>query len=189
MKYKVIALALAAAFSASTTLADTDTEQRIAESRAAIKAFATQLKGELQEAMKSGGPINAISVCNKSAPAIAKDVSQKYKIHIARTSLKTRNSANKPDVWEKDVLDSFEEWKAEGKPVGSLEYSEIDEVDGKPVFRYMKAIPTGKLCLKCHGTDIDPNVITKIDSLYPEDKARGFKEGDIRGAFTIIQPM
>jgi hypothetical protein len=27
----------------------------------------------------------------------------------------------------------------------------------------------------------------KLDSLYPGDMARGFKKGDIRGAFSIIQ--
>jgi len=189
MKPALIALALAAAFSASTVMAETDTEKRVAESRAAIKAFATQLKGELQAAMKSGGPINAIDVCNKSAPAIAANISKEMNLHIARTSLKPRNSANKPDVWEKDVLDSFEVRKAEGEPVDTLEFSEIEEIDGKLVFRYMKAIPTGEVCLKCHGTDVDPKVITKIHSLYPDDQALGFKKGDIRGAFTVIQPM
>jgi len=33
-----------------------------------IKAFGGKLKGELQKAMKAGGPLNAISVCNTKAP-------------------------------------------------------------------------------------------------------------------------
>jgi hypothetical protein len=189
MKPSLIALALAAALTTSSVMAETDTEKRIAESQAAIKAFASQLKGELQAAMKSGGPINAINVCNKSAPAIAANISREMHLQISRTSLKTRNPANKPDVWEKDVLDSFEVRKEEGEPVDTIDFAEIDEIDGKPVFRYMKAIPTGEVCLKCHGTNIDPNVITKIESLYPDDQARGFKKGDIRGAFSVIQPM
>jgi hypothetical protein len=53
----------------------------------------------------------------------------------------------------------------------------------------MKAIPTGKVCLKCHGEKIDPDVEASLKQNYPRDKARGFKEGDIRGAFTITQPM
>jgi hypothetical protein len=50
----------------------------------------------------------------------------------------------------------------------------------------MKAIPTGGLCLACHGETIDPAVAGKIAELYPEDKATGFREGDLRGAFVVI---
>jgi hypothetical protein len=56
--------------------------------------------------------------------------------------------------------------------------------------RYMKAIPTAaKPCLACHGAKISPEVAAKLDDIYPEDKARGYGAGDIRGAFTIRQPM
>jgi len=73
--------------------------------------------------------------------------------------------------------------------LNKLEHGEIVTENGKKVFRYMKAIPTQDVCLKCHGTDIDPAVIKALDETYPNDKAQGFKEGNIRGAFTISQPM
>ena len=60
--------------------------------------------------------------------------------------------------------------------------------EGK-TFRYMKAIPTGEVCLACHGERLNPELGQRLDELYPQDKARGFKEGDIRGAFTVSQPM
>ena len=53
----------------------------------------------------------------------------------------------------------------------------------------MKAIPTAELCLACHGTKIDPVVAAKLTELYPRDQARGYKVGDIRGAFTFIEPL
>ncbi|MBL6933600.1 MAG: DUF3365 domain-containing protein, partial [Rhodospirillales bacterium] len=54
----------------------------------------------------------------------------------------------------------------------------------------MKAIPTDeKPCLACHGGNISEEVAAKLDDLYPQDKARGYNAGDIRGAFTIRQPM
>ena len=28
----------------------------------------------------------------------------------------------------------------------------------------------------------------RLDALYPEDQARGFEVGNIRGAFSIVQP-
>nr|VFK61436.1 MAG: Protein of unknown function (DUF3365) [Candidatus Kentron sp. UNK]VFK69117.1 MAG: Protein of unknown function (DUF3365) [Candidatus Kentron sp. UNK] len=63
------------------------------------------------------------------------------------------------------------------------------EKDGVRVFRYMKAIPTLEVCTLCHGASLSPDVVTKLDELYPEDQARGFKVGDIRGAFSFMQPV
>ncbi len=53
----------------------------------------------------------------------------------------------------------------------------------------MKAIPTAPLCLTCHGANVDPSLREKIEAVYPNDAAVGYNEGDIRGAFTITQPM
>ena len=66
-----------------------------------------------------------------------------------------------------------------------IDHAEIVEIDGAKRFRYMKAIPTGGVCVACHGASLNPKVAAKLDSLYPGDKARGFKPGDIRGAFTV----
>jgi len=74
-----------------------------------------------------------------------------------------------------------------------MAFAEVVEEGGKKEFRFMKAIGMPPLeqmpCLKCHGENIDPKVAAKLDELYPNDKARGYKVGDIRGAFTIRQPM
>lgn len=185
----VLAAALSALCLSTTVQAEPDTEARAQASRAAIKEFAATLKGELQAAMKAGGPTQAISVCQDRAPEIAASISKEKGWDVGRTSLKLRNPANQPDAWELAVLKKFEERKAAGEPVKTIDYSEIVEIDGRQHFRYMKAIPTQAPCLNCHGTDINPAVVEKLDKLYPQDKARGFSEGDIRGAFTITQPM
>lgn len=71
-----------------------------------------------------------------------------------------------------------------------MDYSEFVELDGKKVFRYIKAIPTGEICLNCHGGDtVKPEIEALLAEFYPNDKARGYSAGDIRGAFTIIQPV
>jgi len=50
--------------------------------------------------------------------------------------------------------------------------------------------PLEKLqCLKCHGEDIDPKVAAKLDALYPQDNARGYKVGQVRGAFTLKKKL
>lgn len=164
-------------------------EQRTQASRQAIQEFAQSLKGELQAAMKSGGPVEAIGVCRAKAPQIASEMSEEKGWRIARTSLKTRNSNNAPDAWERKVLEQFEARKAAGEDPKAIDYAEIVEVKGRREFRYMKAIPTQEICLTCHGVQIAPPIAEQIDALYPQDQARGFKAGDLRGAFTVAQPM
>jgi len=191
---RVISLALLCSLPLSAANAAQDElKQRAKESQAVVKQFFGQLKGELGKAMKSGGPLKAIEVCNAVAPAIAKQQSEKHGWKVARTSLKTRNPANAPDAWERAVLKKFEERAAAGENPAKMAYYETVEQDGKKVFRFMKAIgmpPLNKApCLKCHGENIEPKIAAKLDQLYPQDMARGYKPGMIRGAFTITQPM
>ena len=45
------------------------------------------------------------------------------------------------------------------------------------------------ICLACHGAKIPAAVEEALKADYPNDKARGYKAGDIRGAFTISIPV
>ncbi len=164
-------------------------QERVQSSRMVIKQFFGDLKGELEKAMKAGGPVHAIGVCNSVAPDIAARHSENAGWRIARTSLKVRNPDNTPDAWERRVLSEFEARKAAGEDIKTMDHTEVVAQDGEKVFRYMKAIPTAAVCLNCHGSVLTPEVEAKLDSVYPQDKARGFNIGDIRGAFTITQPM
>jgi len=164
-----------------------DTEQLTAESRAAVKALATELKATLKASMKSEGPLAAISVCYTKALILAEEISAEKSMKVARTSLRTRNDANAPDLWESFVLEQFEKRKEAGEAIKTLEYSEITQRNGDRVFRYMKAIPTDDVCLMCHGQHIPDNLSVKLKEFYPNDKATGFSKGDIRGAFTVTR--
>ena len=166
-----------------------DTEQQLQKSRDAIKMLGGELKNTLQASMKANGPLESITVCRVQAPQIADKVSELTGMTVARTSLSVRNQANKPDAWEKSILQQFEDRKIKGEDVSALDYYELTEHDGKKVFRYMKAIPTMEACLNCHGSDIAEPLAAKINSLYPDDMATGFAVGDIRGAFTVIQAI
>ncbi len=164
-----------------------ETAQLTNETRGAMKALGAELKATLQSTMKSDGPIKAIAVCNVKAPELAKKISAEKGMEVARTSLKTRNEMNAPDPWELSVLEQFEHRKAEGEPVGRIEYSEITRLNGNKAFRYMKAIPADDVCLMCHGKQIPESLSAAINKLYPNDKATGFSKGDIRGAFTVTK--
>ncbi|MFN4263179.1 MAG: DUF3365 domain-containing protein [Thioalkalivibrionaceae bacterium] len=154
-----------------------------------IREFAEALQGHLQSAMAEGGPGNAISVCNQVAPQIAAEISDSRNLEMGRTSLRVRNTSNEPDQWERLVLEDFDRARAEGKPAQGLRHHEVVVEDGQPVLRYMQAIPTGGLCLTCHGAELHADVKPALERLYPDDRAVGFAEGDVRGAFTIRQRM
>jgi len=178
----VLALSTSQSSDVSTT-----TDDQVLASRATVKNYMTQLKAALMEGMKNGGPVQAISTCNLIAPAINQQISAEQGWKVSRTSLKVRNPENTADDWERRVLLQFEQRKKAGEDIKTMEFSET--IKDSSQFRYMKAIPTGTLCLKCHGSDLSPEIHTKLSELYPDDKATDFSAGDIRGAFSIIQPL
>ena len=139
-------------------------DSNVAEAKQIVQQFFSRLKGELQGAMKHGGPVKAIQVCQQRAPAIARELSEQTGWDVGRTSLKLRNPANQPDAWELGVLNKFEERKAAGED---------------PL----------QICVTCHGSDLAPELEAQLDRLYPNDQARGFRAGDIRGAFTLSKPL
>ncbi|MCV6589184.1 MAG: DUF3365 domain-containing protein [Marinobacterium sp.] len=156
------------------------------EAKTVIKALAGQLGGELKAAVKAGGPVAAIQVCNTKAAPITAQVSQQEGWTVSRTSLKLRNPNNAPDKWEQRVLEQFASQAAAGANLKKLAFSQVVVNDeGQKVFRMMKAIPVGQQCLGCHGSKIKPALAEKLDALYPQDQARGFNAGDLRGAFSL----
>jgi hypothetical protein len=185
---KRLLLIISAMLSSSFVIAS-DNSELTNETRDAIKALAAELKGTLQTAMKAEGPVKATAVCSVQAPKLAQKVSAEKGMEVARTSLKVRNELNAPDAWELAVLEQFEQRKAQGEPVKAMEYSEVTQHNGNEVFRYMKAIPADDVCLICHGEKIAEPLAAKLNQLYPNDQATGFKKGDIRGAFTVVKML
>lgn len=169
------------------TISYKEISQRTEKSKDIIKEFGGALKSQLQTAMKSGGPMAAMTVCHEQAPLIAQKLSEKTGWDIHRTSLKPRQT--KPDAWETGIMQSFEQRLTDGDKFKSLFNQDVSEVNDKASFRYMQAIETQQMCLVCHGENVAPEIAEKIKALYPEDTAIGFKLGDIRGAFSIVQPL
>lgn len=161
-----------------------------AEGKATIKELGMTLKGELVAAIQQGGAVNAIDVCHTNAPKMAAVVGEKHGASLARVSLKHRNpDIGVPSAWQATVLQDFETRLANGEAIDQLVYKAIADNAGTQEFRMMKAIPTGKVCLTCHGSKISPNVHAKLNELYPRDHATGFSTGDIRGAFVYVKAL
>ncbi len=159
------------------------------EMRSAAKGFMTELKGVLVANMKNGGPVKAITVCSDTAQELTKNYAGKVKLNLRRVSLKARNPKDTPDDFEREFLLKFDEMKIQNKLSDKTEIFKIDEIDGKKVIRYMKPIITKAVCLNCHGDDnhVKPEVQKLLKEKYPHDTARNYKEGDVRGAISIIK--
>lgn len=168
------------------TLAQPDSlqTQLSQDAKTNIQTFAGSLKQQLQLGMKSGGPLNAINVCNFKANEIS-ELHSKEGWQLKRTSLKVRNAKNTPTDYEVKILQSFATRKQQGEPIANIDHAEIQGDD----FYYMKAIPTKAVCLTCHGDNIAEPVKQRLSQLYPDDQATGFQLGDIRGAFTLIKKL
>lgn len=188
---KTLRIALPLAFMLAGPAFAADEAKLLEEARGVAGSIPPKLLGVLQEEIQKGGPEGAIGVCREKAPAMAKAASEQTGWAIRRVSLKNRNPKAVPDAWEEAVLKEFDQRLAAGEKPTGLEKGEVVTVDGKKMYRYMKALPTQDLCLQCHGTPdrISPAVQAKLQELYPQDKAVGYHPAQIRGAMTLKKPL
>ena len=151
---------------------------------AAIEAFSGQLKESLVAAMSSAGPVAAIEVCRDRAPAIAAEVSAEHGLTIGRVTDRARNPDNAANAWQAEVLAEWAAQQAAGADLTQVEYFAASPAGG---FRYMKPIVVQPACLACHGVTVSPDVRETLASSYPDDAAKGYAAGDLRGAFVVEQ--
>jgi hypothetical protein len=155
-----------------------DSKQTPLERAALAKdALFNELSTRLLAAMSNGGPAKAIEVCSKLALKLAKEVSEQHHVSIGRTAIRLRNENNRPPTWAEPLL---------------------QDLPTNPVVQDLENGRTGVLfpillkvqCLTCHGPDdkIDSEIRTELARLYPNDKATGFQEGDLRGWFWVEVP-
>lgn len=189
MKTVTLMISLLCVCASSSAAQLSEQQQFEKEAQVAIKEFSSSLKTALLSAMQDGGPIEAVAVCNLIAPTLAAEMSKKHGMEIGRTSLKVRNPSNEADEWETSVMQKFETRLSSGEAIQSLAFSEKVDTDTGQQWRMMKAIPTDKVCLSCHGTKIAPPIQAKLNKYYPDDMATGFKLRDIRGAFTVSKEI
>ena len=152
-----------------------DEEAWVARGQAALKPFKQQLMGALIEGLQDG-PIGAIDVCRVEAPRIAREVSTPG-VRMGRTSHRLRNEANAPGKWMQPLLEGYVNAPGRSGP-------QVVRLGAGGV-GYVEPILVKSPCLACHGSDLDPALAVRIDANYPEDKARGFREGDFRGLFWV----
>jgi hypothetical protein len=164
----------------------------VEQSRKVSGELIRQIGGEMRKEVEATGPMRAVMVCKYTAPEVASSLSRLNGMRVTRVSLKARNPAlGYPDAWEQTVLMEFDRRAARGEKTDAIEHAEVVSEPTGRYMRYMKAIPTGKVCLACHGPSeqISDAVKAQIATEYPHDLAVGFVEGSIRGAVSIKKAL
>ena len=145
----------------------------VERARLAVGKLKSALVAELTKSIEAGGPAKAINVCGDLAARIRSEVST-AELQIGRTSSKLRNPKNTAPAWVAPLLAELEVAPADKRgprevklPSGGL--------------GYVEPLVTVPLCLACHGPALAPDVQAALLAKYPQDKAVGFREGDLRG--------
>ncbi len=157
-----------------------------------VMAFAKELGGALKAELDRGGPSGAIGVCRDTAPAIANRLSLQNGWKVTRVGTRVRNPMiGTPDAWEQQVLADFQMRAAAGESLQNMSHAEVVAEPGGRYFRFMKPIPVQEVCLACHGdtAEIAESVRDALAQSYPHDQATNYRLGDLRGAFSIKQPL
>jgi hypothetical protein len=181
-KFLVAAATLIAPLAAN--LAHANDDALLTEARKVAATLPPRLLVALQEEISKSGPEGAIPVCKDMAPKMAGEISQQTGWKIRRASLKARNDARAiPDAWEKAALEDFDKRAATGESLSKLEKGE--KIGNE--YRFVKALPVQGLCLSCHGPteQISPAVKAALGQHYPNDRATGYSEGQIRGVISV----
>ncbi len=143
----------------------------------------TALSQQLQRAISDRGLEGALAFCNVHALPITDSLSETMQVSISRTALRFRNPENAPDDIDQQVMERFQQLIAQlGKASDTL----VRNHNGDLV--YMAPIITLPACLQCHGVpdvEIKPQTMDLVRALYPDDRAIGFREGELRGMWKV----
>ncbi len=159
--------------------------------RSAAQKLVGTLLGEVQRAMKDGGPANAVRTCAEKAQPLTAEVAAEFGVTMRRVTEKTRNPLDTPDDYERRILARFADMHDGGKLSPETTHIEVTEAEGTKALRFMKPITMKKPCLACHAApdQLSPEVRSALADRYPDDQATGYREGDLRGAISVIVPL
>ena len=162
-------------------------ENQVSGMRASALEFMKELKGILINQIQTNGILRAVSVCSDTAQVLTNSFGIQKGVYIKRVSLKNRNLNNAPDDFEKLILNKYALMQQNNELSGDTEYAEIVEEGEFKYLRYVKPILVQTECLNCHGSenDIIPEVKQLISQAYPNDKAVGYKVGELRGIVSL----
>ncbi|MDD5051500.1 MAG: DUF3365 domain-containing protein [Sulfuricurvum sp.] len=168
----------------SVLMADPLSQDQMVQKGAEVSATLIQKLGsELKTQMQANGPIAALNFCSQNALNLTEQVAKDSGISLKRISLQNRNPVNAATQEEKILLDQWQKMIKNGETLPV--YTLIKLTNNHNVY-YKPIVINNEACLKCHG-DIAANspLGNAIKQSYPEDKATGYKMGDLRGMIAV----
>lgn len=148
-----------------------------------VDASYKALSDKLKSAVADKGISHALKTCNMHASLIADSLAEQYDATIKRTAIRIRNQGNEPTTEEKHIIKLYQKAltnKQELTPVVLF----MDSV----YVNYYSPIIIKPMCLNCHGdpgSTLADDTYETILSMYPTDRAIGYKEGDLRGIWSV----
>jgi hypothetical protein len=146
------------------------------------------LLSNLQKAISEHEFSGAIEFCKVNALPILKSIDNLQAVKVRRVTTKPRNPVDLPDQDEFPLLDAYE-YNSENKIKSD---PSIQKIQNGEVLLYTRPIVIANgMCLSCHGEpgkDIDSKTLAKLIDLYPEDMAKGYAIGDLRGMWSVRIP-
>ncbi len=140
-----------------------------------------KLGGELKSQMQTGGPMGALHFCSQNALALTEQIAKESKTSIKRISINNRNPVNKANKVETALLNEWDNLVKNGQPLPEQKLVNVSE---RTIMYYKPIVINNEACLKCHG-NIEGELAKAVKATYPDDKATGYKMGDLRGMIAI----
>ena len=150
------------------------------------KEMALKTKAELgrylMAAIQDKGAAAAVEFCSTRALYITDSMSTVLGSHLKRVAENNRNPLNKATAEELAYIQKVKAaLTAKESPQPQLSENSERITGYYPIL-------TESLCLQCHGDkkyEISPVTLAKINQLYPNDKATGFKLNELRGIWVV----
>jgi len=155
-----------------------------AEAESTIALLQRRLGARLNAELERAGPAEAVAVCRDSAQMMTADVVAETGNPVGRTSHRLRNPGNAPRPWAEPIVAAVDS----GTLAADVKTVLVDLGDRVGV---LQPIPTGAICLRCHGDpdSLGADLTAIVREAYPEDHAVGFAEGELRGFFWAEAPL
>jgi hypothetical protein len=180
----LLSILLLIAFSSCNKELTAEEKQHFTEKGKEIaQATAKTMLAEVGKNMKEGGVAQAAPYCHAHATEITDKISGEYDVEVKRTSHKLRNPDNEPNLREMEILEQYLAQKQNSEVL-----KPVVEKNKDGSVQFYAPIMIAEKCMVCHGelgnTLKEENYET-IKNLYPVDQATGFRDGDIRGVWSI----
>ncbi|KAA3650626.1 MAG: DUF3365 domain-containing protein [Bacteroidetes bacterium] len=162
-------------------LSEKDVKSPLEKGKEIAQATQAALGKNLVQAIGESGTAGAIEFCNIEAIPITDSLANIHLAAVKRVSDKNRNPDNAANEAELAYINEAKNQLAANQSIKP----QVKDQDGKWLAYF--PILTNAMCLQCHGKSdqVSKEALAKIEAHYPNDKALGYGENELRGIWVI----